>query len=1452
MASVRTCYCKQKEDVSRKKDDDITDRNRYPSTATSKRLVIKNKACRSNRESPKREKSDEKMPKNRSVEVQSNPVLSPETSTALENAEKIINNAKVQLMEVCAMSSLDSARQNQNTYLDPPLDDEAEEMLYIRELVASKFYEASTLRSEANDRTSAHLEDRSPRVTVRRVDLSAPKFRMSRGRRRADCRSLEYGSDDRLQERASPVGTPSRNDSSSSKDSNNEVENEATTRDDRTHNLPGRISSATEGELVRARENTCKIQIGPSVHIVDRELTRQDLEDVHISPETSYCHANTATYVLRHFDVAESPVTSGDNELRKIPEAPRKTLRVRLDTSQHEGPIVAEAATETSVCVTTKVSDIRDSEQDDERNKSLTSRAQNCIDGEERKESKTEIVECLKNTTNQEAIKSVVIENSRTDNAILQEKSKNKVKITFHNDINYTEKGRIFNKDNDEQIHLRNEENTVDEIQEENPSDRSKLPPDNDTLKKIDFPRRGNIVPQTYRAMKSSRSHQTQIDERFTNTFDSHNEQGKLYDVTGKDIRHQSFISTCMDDSQIKDNLDEIDLYRPCLNDLDTILLSNERKIERVVRTVENFAEFLSRLESTIHGDKDKQTLRYINHEEFHHNSSADKDRKLLLNEPTRLTFETELKNTDLTVSCVPSKMHETNANSQSTSTDTIEIKSSSFTKESGSPSKYSKNSVESSVFPVSDSSDGSEISRDKVQRPRTEGHLSESSIYKSDVTTFSNIVPALSSTRRETQISGEKHITRDNHANAKRHVTSQSHVNRVSKRDIDHSQKEYFGNVFAQTLQKDTSEAADRFIAYLLQDEKRSIEGKVVDALKESTIAPVAVQKLLDNLRNVESIRRTRETETLDILKNILINIQSQTDPETKGSVHLVARSESIQHIKNNSKKDTCQTANVDDAEINVSKNNQTYKEIKDVETFPRNVADSSIRTNAIEESIPQTQVKDDANDDIGQIAKKSCDFKKSDKLSSDSSAKKEEKREGAAPLRSMILLESAQNSKNNSKGNSYSEAESLKQISDIRSDDDTLPRKSSQNSSRRTVSAKFNEGCTLEADNPATAASAENKEDDVNDERRRDVEDKNISQEAVKEIIIETHDNITSTNQNVLPAKVSEMKDEGIHLDANSSESIAEILEKEDVSFVHSSTKGDIESCSTKKNIGSQDSVVKEEVGLVANSCPDNSLQDHASLSSAKSSKLSLKEVASHIKQGIIEDNDLVKDTRNDETRGKSMTIDNHGDENEDPEFLKNTKNINEEQFASLSNVKKLSLKQVASHIEQSIITGENDLVEDTKDDETRGKSMTIDNCREGIEDSGFLKNTKSNNEQMIDDDLQKCKIDTLSGSNSCVSSTLLDYDNISPHDALAVDNLGNAKEIETSSETSHSEGELYMPSSCSYSLGEVRVLKKSELISSNSTDRESSATIFVTRSMLTSLNDSPMSLLGNSGCI
>lgn len=65
------------------------------------------------------------------------------------------------------------------------------------------------------------------------------------------------------------------------------------------------------------------------------------------------------------------------------------------------------------------------------------------------------------------------------------------------------------------------------------------------------------------------------------------------------------------------------------------------------------------------------------------------------------------------------------------------------------------------------------------------------------------------------------------------------------------------------------------------------------------------------------------------------------------------------------------------------------------------------------------------------------------------------------------------------------------------------------------------------------------------------------------------------------------------------------------------------------------------------------------------------------------------------------------------------------------------------------------------------------------------------------------------------------------------------------------SRSEGELYMPSSCSYSLGEVRILEKCDLIADSSIDRDSSVTVLVTRSMLTSLNDSTTVSMREGGC-
>lgn len=58
--------------------------------------------------------------------------------------------------------------------------------------------------------------------------------------------------------------------------------------------------------------------------------------------------------------------------------------------------------------------------------------------------------------------------------------------------------------------------------------------------------------------------------------------------------------------------------------------------------------------------------------------------------------------------------------------------------------------------------------------------------------------------------------------------------------------------------------------------------------------------------------------------------------------------------------------------------------------------------------------------------------------------------------------------------------------------------------------------------------------------------------------------------------------------------------------------------------------------------------------------------------------------------------------------------------------------------------------------------------------------------------------------------------------------------------SSDTSHSEGELYLPSSGSYSLGEIRMLEKNRSEGENTDDLDDIA-VFVTKEMLTSWNES-----------
>ncbi|KAL0120174.1 hypothetical protein PUN28_008077 [Cardiocondyla obscurior] len=1411
MASVRTCYCKREGNAARGKNNDIVmhNGNRHPSAAVIKKSMAAARTCRSDQETRAGTgRADKRMIDTvRPTEAQPPDfMLSPETSTVLENAEDIINNARIRLEEVCATSRFDAAQRNRNTYSEPPLDDETEERLYVRELVASKFQDTCSAKLlENGTATSACSEKQDlPPVTVRRTDLSAPKFRMSR-RRRVDRLSLKRGSDDRSFGRLP------------SKDS---IET-------------GRETTARERQTLSARDSTCSIQVGPSVTIAHRELAWQDLENVHISPDSSRAQnrANTATYTVRHEGNTSDP------------EGTARTRCVRLDAIRREKPIKMPIAATLEVVGPSGKSRENDFEKIENSRSQSGERSEDArvqIHGGEKRDRKLDLrdPERSKNATSRGAAKFVVIETPRIDRS---EKLKLKARNDRHvgiasgddTEIRCGKDGKTFHGRGEADCR-RDDENIADEIlAEENQGDRSKPSPAGDVSRKASFRQRENVtarcreaeIPSPYRT----------IDGHFSHTFNSHNGQ-EPSDVAGKSTRRRARAPACTDVLYVEDNSDEIDLYRPCLGDLDSILHSNDVKIERVARVARNLTELLSDPEFALHKRQDD------NHEKLCENLDEKTEKHpLAFNKLTRTVLETEMKNDNLVL-----EKRQRQDPQRSTGTS-----SSAFAREEDGPrGSYSRTSVESSVFPVSDTSDDARISRESEKTSPIKTRLSESSMDRSDVTTFSSLVPALSSTRTEAQtyrIRNEE-AARDNRqpfvdffADANSIVAA----SKISRRKIRRAGREYADNGIFARLRRDTFQATDRLVTYILQDEKRSVEGKVAGALRKSAIASATVQKLLDHLREADSIRD--QTETLDILRNVLINVKNQCDQEndketlsqgvsnfpavlktpaitvdestsreegtraktnakeivriagnfdelnnppvdfsecrgTRESVPSTARCDSTRCLENN-KKDMSQTETANVAIAAADAKNQENNDVpgnnpEKSETLARSVAFS----NAVEEINFQT-----GSNDAKLIADKSKDSRVSPAF---------------PEMRGRPDFEFASKNEDNDKvRNSCSEAESLKQISDIRSDDDGGFK---ENSFPKVVSARSREDRGVEAAGTVISVSVNREyvnterlgEDkpnvQINDDRDGgktiprieeviDVPSSN-PEEAAKEFNIEKASDVkTSRGKKVLlaPPEASEIKNERASPDASPLKIADEPSTELEFNLARSSTREDAGSL--------REAAINPRVGEKIESA-DNCFVDSpgsCAVPAAKSSVPSRREVASRNERAsldIAEKSDSTRDTRNREIR-KSMTLasaESRGDGNEISGLRNAARRGNERQSATT---------------------------------------------------------TKSS---------RNYKADALSSSNSSISSTLLDRDDRSTSGT----SNANTRGIGTTSETSHSEGELYMPSSCSYSLGEVRVLKgRRDLIEDNAMERDSSVTVLVTRSMLTSLNDSTVSLLESS---
>ncbi|XP_046827417.1 MATH and LRR domain-containing protein PFE0570w-like isoform X1 [Vespa crabro] len=247
------------------------------------------------------------------------PLLSPDTQSAIENAEKILEEVQHKITEVTWLYTKTETKrrvkkkERYTDYLEPPLEDEKEEALYIHELVSSKLKEIDHGENESNSERDEILTKKIMKKRDKRIArLLEPKFRIAK----------RYSNDILYRQRnrycCIPYEQVEFNNPKCTTTKKDEI-----IKDDRVDDNKRKIKSLT-------------IQNGPPLNIA-RELMKQNLGYVNISPDTSFVHnnSNVNIYKFRHKSCIndKSSKDSNINESRMeetIDEIDESSIKNRL------------------------------------------------------------------------------------------------------------------------------------------------------------------------------------------------------------------------------------------------------------------------------------------------------------------------------------------------------------------------------------------------------------------------------------------------------------------------------------------------------------------------------------------------------------------------------------------------------------------------------------------------------------------------------------------------------------------------------------------------------------------------------------------------------------------------------------------------------------------------------------------------------------------------------------------------------------------------------------------------------------------------------------------------------------------------------------------------------------------------------------------------------------------
>lgn len=772
---------------------------------------------------------------------------------------------------------------------EAPLDDENDQLLYVRERVAFKFQEANGWIDTESQQSS---RDELVAKTKRIVDLSAPKFKTS------DDRYKEFSQQRRLDIQklglSSFIGDTRGN-------------NERKKDENRTR------SSKHETEKDK-RISTFTVQAGPSVNIKG-ELNTQNLENIHISPDPSFVqeNPNVGTYMICHdFCKKNDGFSPGKKEkvVRISDDSNSKNNMRSTNGKSKKGSSKDEDEISAEISDKLERIDIASKEcpgvfvESDEKlmeNKTEESLMKN-LENKENLESTMNLK--LTQSINDKSIQKV--SNLKPDNEAVKKEAitEHNSKITFKNEqkqIRFDEQASKPNRNREKEKEICSnlrQDSTLTRILEDNNEKLKYSLSLADSKINDELPLSSNIIEEIYKINKkrhkeicekrkteNEEERYKEIDKRFSSIVKKYCEKDEKVEKSKIDNENSSHVlSPSIISSEDSEGSDELyTLYEPAVDELDGVLSSYNKIIDNIVRSTKTIDKFLSRPEL----------------EEYQVDDTTRMKTSKKLIEPVSLGEEKTYKKRKCSaqsrskqgtkIKTVKDRLPATNKNiNKEWDVNKMKrVKGTIFTKKDhDSKKKYTAPKI-SNKFPTRLNSlmkDGSsvwkefpqqeetsesneDISKDgktiginaSKQIPRHKTHLFRIVNDSSNLTTSSNYPQSSSIDMKngdDTRITEEmsKSLTINDEIREKTTILKINSLKVDQDNEVQKENFETLQNIVCPGILKQESRGSKNLIARVLCEETRLIEDKIKNIFNVNEIVPLIVKNLTENLKSDET----------------------------------------------------------------------------------------------------------------------------------------------------------------------------------------------------------------------------------------------------------------------------------------------------------------------------------------------------------------------------------------------------------------------------------------------------------------------------------------------------------------------------------------------------------------------------------------------------------------------